>query len=740
MYICKSQKSQLEKLYPASYLGMFGAVENILREEDIVYRHAFLNPHIQGDFIQWEFMDYNVEVYTIKSSEQWNTEERNFVGSTLSQLANLVEEKVKLTDIQDYAQIICNTPDEKSIFLLETSGGQRIAIANWGHNMISKEKRYTVLVESTSSKHQQYSSLMKVVFQDGAPAANHSAILKYQSNEKTIVLDEEGMYDMGKLRELSIVHVTLLSDDGQRIDLGEIITEASIKTYILTVPPDASLVVRVTYSDGSLTDISTFTLLIDDHGSTKMLHDGYYFDEKVNAGKECTVILDDAQKSTQNCLLERGENKLSFVFEKPVEVIEEPIEEQFNESVKFFFFDHKNKPLEIESGFVDLVGNERLQLKKSNDENHWLLNSEQLSKTQKVTVHFQYNSGKKQRKGKSSFLHRASDRRHDIRIKTKWWLLSLLLIPLMLSLLLTFEKDYELEITDDSNLPVDNALVNFSYTSSFLYNFDSGEFLDEPEDSRSDSTDVEGKVMFKSIKYSLYDRVFRNANKAEVSILNQKECLKDSSCYLSFHGTTTKNVEINSHLKDYEFYVRDAISGDPISDATVKLTLYSRSDTIHLNKISSSEGKITLADISSCSYLINSEASKNNYFPFSIKSIELEALKTERSRTYFLSQTFACDSPETGDVAGGIFVLHVPNKYKTYQFQYDFRRIPDNLIVYEGTSNKGRRIKDFGWEGGGIVRTLRIKPVDFCNGCEYVTVQIRTDNDDTGWDVEYLCE
>lgn len=83
------------------------------------------------------------------------------------------------------------------------------------------------------------------------------------------------------------------------------------------------------------------------------------------------------------------------------------------------------------------------------------------------------------------------------------WLLLLLLLPL---LLIKCEKDVTVTVVDIAGNPIENANVTLSYNLHYAY--DNGEFFTNDYVTKAQTTDDDGKTVFKNLKCSVYSYIF----------------------------------------------------------------------------------------------------------------------------------------------------------------------------------------------------------------------------------------
>ncbi len=223
-----------------------------------------------------------------------------------------------------------------------------------------------------------------------------------------------------------------------------------------------------------------------------------------------------------------------------------------------------------------------------------------------------------------------------IRKKCKWcWLLLLLLLPLLL--LIPLKKDVTFKVLNSyDNSVVSDLNVNFDYTKRDLFNFENYGFFTRinPYPNAkyySDTTNSNGIVIFKNIKYNVYQWLFRNNDITRV-YSDTNECFGlDTS--INFFDLKKENiVYITTFLKDIEFTVVDADDNNealPNALVTIEADMFSFKDSMR----SDAAGKVYFKQVPYCSN-INVIGSKYGWYNNTISG----KLKDHQGDTLFLKQ------------------------------------------------------------------------------------------------------
>lgn len=154
-----------------------------------------------------------------------------------------------------------------------------------------------------------------------------------------------------------------------------------------------------------------------------------------------------------------------------------------------------------------------------------------------------------------------------IKLKKRnyWWLLLFLLLLLPLLLLLRFTKDVTFKTVEASNQQaLAHATVKFTYTYHSV--------LDKPQViPATDSTNAEGVVVFKGVKYTLFQKLFFPLEKTLVQV--SSGCFLGDSITPKFFDLKHNEItllELKPSAFDLNFQVVDDDDNQPIPNAKVK--------------------------------------------------------------------------------------------------------------------------------------------------------------------------
>jgi len=249
-----------------------------------------------------------------------------------------------------------------------------------------------------------------------------------------------------------------------------------------------------------------------------------------------------------------------------------------------------------------------------------------------------------------------------------WLLLLLLLLPLLL--LIPLKKDISFKVVNSFNdAPVEKIGVNFEYTKRDLFNFDTKAFLSNyypyPTPVYTDTTNSEGVVVFKDVKYSVYQWIFRSNDIAKV--FASDECFSLDSTMNFFDLEDINTVVMQATLLDMEFTVVDADdNNEPLTDALVNI--FSEMLATHDSARSDAAGKVIFKNIPLCS-VMTVDASKYGWFSDTLSGDAREIY--QEKDTLFLKQQkavvkfFAKDLNTKSALVGAIGSLYLEDNPNT---------------------------------------------------------------------------
>jgi hypothetical protein len=153
-----------------------------------------------------------------------------------------------------------------------------------------------------------------------------------------------------------------------------------------------------------------------------------------------------------------------------------------------------------------------------------------------------------------------------------WWLLLLLLLIPLLGLI-PLKKDVAVRVIDDKEeTGIAGAHTELCHHERYLFDFSTGKFLSDKITCMNDSTDVAGRVVFKNVKYSVFQWLFYGWEEGLVkasSFCYHSDSITKAFDLLTKYPETTLRLKANSI--DLDFLVLDASNNEPLPGAKVEI-------------------------------------------------------------------------------------------------------------------------------------------------------------------------
>ena len=320
------------------------------------------------------------------------------------------------------------------------------------------------------------------------------------------------------------------------------------------------------------------------------------------------------------------------------------------------------------------------------------------------------------------------------KAKNWWWLLWL--IPLFLSLLITFGKDIKFLVKDNQDLGIPNAKVNMRYQYMSLFNFGTLKFMTTDSIEVDGVTDSLGLVTFENNPTTVFDFVFKLRRDAKINIAVDTTCYNPTAALIKFYKVfTTHEIIVQNKTTNLEVYVLETDSESPISDAKVDLTIADKK----IQYSTDQEGKILISNEIICSIINSGYAYKEykEYGKLYSDTLKNSSIKEGNKITFYINEPEPCrDTLRKGGVEGDRILLATPNADNEYYLLYDFMKIADQLLIYSYPD--GKLIHSTGFRSN--VGEYRFKPNDVCNGCKIIYMEVQTNDNNTSWQYYFKCD
>lgn len=219
---------------------------------------------------------------------------------------------------------------------------------------------------------------------------------------------------------------------------------------------------------------------------------------------------------------------------------------------------------------------------------------------------------------------------YDFKLKRKfpWWILLLLLFPLLL--LVRCQKDLTVECVEaDTGAAVCYQDVTLAYTDHFIVK--TGRWFSADSISLTQRTDSTGITVFEKLPCSVFSYVFHALQKGK--LFTEDECHGATEKLFCFHYSRHIRLALEPRREDLRVRVVDAETGDPIPDAVVSY-LYREQGTPRLDSVRvDAAGVATLPGMRFCGQIDSLMARSYGYYDAARAGVPCRDLLVERDST-----------------------------------------------------------------------------------------------------------
>lgn len=218
------------------------------------------------------------------------------------------------------------------------------------------------------------------------------------------------------------------------------------------------------------------------------------------------------------------------------------------------------------------------------------------------------NKGK-ERTLKRSFSYDGNNTDYGFRLKKKpnlWWLL-LLLLPLIL--LIPLKKDIVVITQTIDGKPEPYVDVEMNYTADYL--LWKKHFLVKMPYDTIQTTDSEGRTVFKDVGYSVYSLVFQF--KKPMVFTANNDCFEETRVVRRFHTTRKVVMEMNPVVADVRFKVIDSELKFELPGATVECEYEGRHGKQKVVDTTDAAGCVLIKEVVLCGEIIGVRALADGY-------------------------------------------------------------------------------------------------------------------------------
>ena len=698
------------------------------------FASVFLKPKIKSNAIEWSLADGNIEIYESHTYSQLGEAEQNIISEKLNSLSFYIKQNLKaIPELKNKVERIIDIPGLDSAKLLKTNRGEMVVLSDWAHVRFDRAGGYNPFEKIVNKPRKVHPVTLNFIYSDNTLFKNQAIKIIYKGFPKNLNTREEAMIDLGKVPVSSILGVVYLdqNDDSQSLELT---TSGDQEIYEIKIPYHTSLKINVKDQNGNLLD--GYPIIIDSDGRKQEIvsDQGIVLVEDLLAGKSVQVRDGKNESNSLDYTLSRELNELDFIIDIPV-----PPPPPVLEYLSFFLYDYDNEL--IKDAQISISQKSNIIELDSESEGEYKALKRKFILDQKSKARVELNQNGKTKVLKHKFKIVKTKDEYHLKLKKNYWWLLLLLIPIILALLLSFQKSIVVQVLDEDGSRIQSANVEMSYDYNSLFDFNTKSFFSKTNYNDSRITNEKGVALFESLNYTVFDRVFSSYRKAHFVIRTNDTCYRDTMFKHNFYTyKDTIKFQLATPVNDINIMVLSSRDSLPIPNAEVEFISHMKDKEYQKFKgVTDERGIVNFIDIPFCGELKKVIGNKIDYFPDSIMNKSISEISDDiNDRTLYLIDPVPCNNKtESGDVKGGEVLLSVPDENKTYTIKYDFYRLPDKLILYSGKSKNGKIIYDSGWVSNKNIKV--IKPKSDCGGCDYIFAEILTQNDSTGWDLNFVC-
>lgn len=694
-----------------------------------------LKPREEGGFMYWDLDSNQIQVNKITVYSHLNENEKSKVHDELNIIKGLIANSGDDRKILDI-------PSLDSIKLLETNVGQRVVVDSWGHLPFDSSKGVNIITFTPKPGIKSVNVELFFHYFDKSLASGYDVIVYNNGFPTPHKTNTNGIVSLGS---------QLVGKDFQ-IEVKDMLQETIVvkndnNVFEFQIPYLTEVNVKVVDQETN-ESIADYWVSLSNNGNRadgKTDKSGLVAFKNIEAGNNIEVT---DNKIFLTHYVTKGQNFIELkvknikpepqqpsVSIKAATSQQAPIVEHPND---VFFTVYGLDGKEISDYYLEIQQDTSLipTVTDIENTNRKKVSTDNLNMNSKsIGIIKIDNDGK-------NIIHRCKFKTDPDRFeyffqikkaKNWWWLLWL--IPLFLSLLITFGKDIKILIKDNQNLGIPNAGVNMRYQYMSLFNFGTLKFMTIDSIEVDGVTDSLGLVTFENNPTTVFDFVFKLRRDAKINIMVDTTCYNPTAALIKFYKVfTTHEIIVQNKTTNLEVYVLETNSGSPIADAKVDLTIEGEI----IQYTTDQEGKIVVPNVNTCSYIKNAYAFKDYPDIGVLYSDTLKNMSVKKGNliTLYINEPQPCrDTLREGGVEGDRILLATPNLENEYYLIYDFMNIPDQLLIYSYPD--GKLIHNTGFRSS--IGEFRFKPKDVCNGCKIIYMEVQTNDNNTSWRYYFKC-
>lgn len=507
----------------------------------------------------------------------------------------LFEECRKFQDMDEEYRSLYSTlekcieiPDFSNIFVINSSNGERhYVLTMWG--FINDEfNAQSGLIRKIIPKNYKRLNI-NVRYRGGQAAEQEKVCFEFCGIKRELISNNEGLIILEDVLINSSVMAYQTGPDGQKINAITFnFTGQPEETFFVTGFAPMRFLVKDsegTVKTGEKFNVSytgqNLEFVTDATGEFRLASVVVFTDVKVKH------IPQDGGKGSEFGFVCRKSQEVYLIVLPPPGVVLEL------KTTKFLLIDHKRRAIPEQEMLFEYSGKQEIKITDSAGR----CTIDNLPDKTKIKIKIKRKKSTYRKKVVTTI----KKDEHIIKLGNRklWWLLLLLLL-LPLLLLIPLKKDVSIKVIDDKEeTGITGATVGMCNHERYLFDFSTGKFLSDKITCASDTTDLIGGVVFKDVKYSVYQWLFYSWEEAVV--------MASSPCYScdtinKLFDLLVKYPETTIRLKqlstDLDFLVVNADNNEPLPGA--KVEIHAVGSSIVQKLVSGVDGKVVGKDLPLC--------------------------------------------------------------------------------------------------------------------------------------------
>lgn len=696
----------------------------------------FLKPREDDNFLIWEIENREVMIHSRTDYKSLNNQQLEFVHSKLEKIKELVQSLGEDIRIMDF-------PSKDCIKLLHTNKGDLVVLDSWGFLPFDMSKGVNIIDILSKPKLKTIEADMQCLYYDESPASGEEVVITNNGFQTIHQLGHDGKLFLGK--HIGEKRLTIKIKD--KLD-ETILLNSSSHFFKYTIPYYTDVNVNI-IDDNTGERKSNYSIKIKGKNIDTIISSdnaGNVLLSCIEAGNH--INISDAKSNITYHIQKTGNN---VDFRVKNEIIHSPVEPEVIPEVtpdvpptpepelKDVFFTVYGLKGEVLSDFeLGIKQNDKLITTNvfANDSSKRYVSSALLNMKMRSRGIVRLDEVGKINSYSCKFTTKPNIYEYSFQIKkTRHWLWLLWLIPFVLALLITFDKDVDIKLEDEKGSSVSGASVNMKYTYASLFSFDTHQFFTMDSVEVNCFSDSLGMVSFKNNPTTVFDLVFHLRRAAKVNVMSNSDCYEPTGALIKFYKIwQIHEIEVQTKKTDFKLNVKELNEDTPIEGADVSIIIDGKAIVLTTDK----NGSVLFPNLEVCNSIQLAYAAKTypDFGTLQSDTLTNKTVNGANNLTLYIDEPEPCvDIKRQGGMEGEKILLATPIENNNYRLIYDFFAIQDRLLIYSYPD--GSLIHDTGYRSG--VGVFSFKPNELCNGCKAIFIQIETYDNGTSWIYNFKC-